>query len=147
MAVKIRLTRMGAKKRPFYRIVAADARVPRDGKYLENLGTYNPLLKKDDQNRVKLNKERVDYWISVGAQPTDTVAKFLQNLDVKFKPRKRVFKPIEKKAEEAVEKIEETKTDAEKVTKPEAIKEEKAVKEAKPAKVVEKAKEVSAEKS
>ncbi|MFT6556720.1 MULTISPECIES: 30S ribosomal protein S16 [Sneathiella] len=77
MALKIRLTRQGAKKRPFYRIVVADVRSPRDGRYIEILGTYNPMLAKDDENRVSLKEDRVKHWIEVGAQPTDRVAKFL----------------------------------------------------------------------
>lgn len=77
MALKIRLTRMGAKKRPFYRIVVADVRSPRDGRYLERLGTYNPMLDKTDENRVVLNEERIKYWLGTGAQPTDRVQGFL----------------------------------------------------------------------
>ena len=71
MAIAIRLSRGGAKKRPYYRIVAADNRAPRDGKYLEQIGTYNPLLAKDDEKRVQLNEDRARYWLSVGAQPSD----------------------------------------------------------------------------
>lgn len=74
MAVKIRLTRMGDKDAPFYRLVATDSRVARDGKYIEKLGTYNPLLK---ENNIQLNTERVQYWLSVGAQPTDTAKELL----------------------------------------------------------------------
>ena len=77
MAVAIRLSRGGAKKRPYYRIVVSDTRSPRDGKYLEQIGTYNPLLAKDDENRVKLIEDRVRYWLGVGAQPTDRVLRFL----------------------------------------------------------------------
>ena len=79
MAMKIRLARGGSKKRPFYSIVAADARMPRDGRFLEKLGTYSPLLPKDSEDRVKLNVERVQYWLSQGAQPTDRVQRFLEN--------------------------------------------------------------------
>ena len=78
MAVAIRLARHGAKKRPYYWIVAADRRAPRDGRFLEKLGTYNPLLPKDHENRVTLNEERIRYWLSVGAQPTDRVSRFLE---------------------------------------------------------------------
>ncbi len=100
MAVKIRLTRMGSKKRPFYRIVAANSTSPRDGKFLERLGTYNPLLNKEDENRVKLDNERVNYWLSVGAQPTETVGKFLGLAsEVNFTPKPKVFKAVEKKEE------------------------------------------------
>ncbi len=77
MSLKIRLARGGAKKKPFYFIVAADGRSPRDGRYIEKLGSYNPLLKRDDANRVQYNEERVKHWLSVGAQPTDRVARFL----------------------------------------------------------------------
>lgn len=77
MAVAIRLSRGGAKKRPYYRIVVADSRYSRDGKYLEQIGTYNPLLAKDSGERVKLNEDRARHWLSVGAQPSDRVARFL----------------------------------------------------------------------
>ncbi len=78
MAMKIRLARGGSKKRPFYRIVAADSRMPRDGRYIERLGTYNPLLPKDSDERVKMNVERIQYWLSEGAQVTDRVSRFLE---------------------------------------------------------------------
>ena len=78
MAMKIRLARGGSKKRPFYSIVAADSRMPRDGRFIEKLGTYNPLLAKDSEDRVKMNVERVQYWIGQGAQPTDRVARMLE---------------------------------------------------------------------
>lgn len=77
MATKIRLTRMGAKKRPFYRIVVTNSRNARDGAYIERLGSYNPLLPRDDENRVVLNVERAKYWLGTGAQPTDRVARIL----------------------------------------------------------------------
>ena len=77
MSVKIRLARGGAKKRPYYYIVAATTTSPRDGRYIEQVGTYNPMLKKDDEARVNLNIERCKYWLSVGALPTDRVARFL----------------------------------------------------------------------
>ncbi len=77
MAVKIRLARGGAKKRPYYRVVVADARAPRDGRYIEKVGTHNPLLPKDHEDRVKLDAERITYWLGQGAQPTDRVARFL----------------------------------------------------------------------
>ena len=79
MATKIRLARGGAKKRPFYRIVVADVRAPRDGAFIEKLGTYNPLLPKDSAERIKYDAERVKYWLSVGAKPTDSVARFLRS--------------------------------------------------------------------
>ncbi len=76
MSLKIRLSRGGAKKRPFYKIVLADSRSPRDGKFLEKLGTYNPMLPRDHAERLVLKDERIKHWLSVGAQPTDRVAKF-----------------------------------------------------------------------
>ena len=82
MAVRIRLARGGAKKRPFYRIVAADARSPRDGRFLEKLGTYNPLLPSEAGNRVVLDEERVRYWLSQGAQVSDRVARFLDKAGI-----------------------------------------------------------------
>ena len=83
MAVSIRLSRGGAKKRPYYRIVVADARSPRDGSFIEKIGTYNPLLGKDDEKRVVLDAERAKHWIQNGAQPTDRVARFLDQAGVK----------------------------------------------------------------
>lgn len=77
MAVALRMARHGAKKRPFYHIVAADSRSARDGKYLERVGTYNPMVEKDHADRVRLNDERIKYWLSVGAQPSDRVARIL----------------------------------------------------------------------
>ena len=78
MAMKIRLARGGSKKRPFYSIVAADSRMPRDGRFIEKLGTYNPLLPKDSEDRVKMDIERVQHWLSKGAQPTDRIARMLE---------------------------------------------------------------------
>ena len=78
MAMKIRLARGGSKKRPHYSIVAADSRMARDGRFIEKLGTYNPQLAKDDENRIKMDMERVQYWLGTGAQPTDRVSRFLE---------------------------------------------------------------------
>ncbi len=78
MSMKIRLARGGSKKRPHYSIVATDSRMPRDGRFLEKLGTYDPLLAKDNEGRVKMDLDRVQYWIGQGAQPTDRVARFLE---------------------------------------------------------------------
>ena len=86
MAVALRLSRGGSKKRPFFRIVAADIRAPRDGRYLERLGTYNPMKDKDDPERVMLNKERIKYWLSVGAKPTQRVQNFLAKEKLAEKP-------------------------------------------------------------
>lgn len=77
MALKIRLARGGAKKRPYYSIVIADVRAPRDGRFIEKVGTYNPLLAKDDEKRVTFKMDRVKHWLGVGAKPTDRVARFL----------------------------------------------------------------------
>ncbi|MFZ7092477.1 30S ribosomal protein S16 [Primorskyibacter sp. 2E233] len=85
MAIKIRLARGGSKKRPFYRIVAADSRMPRDGRFIEKLGTYNPLLPKDSEERVNMDVERIQYWLGQGAQTTDRVARFLEAAGVTAK--------------------------------------------------------------
>lgn len=77
MSLKLRLARGGAKKRPYYRIVVADVRSPRDGRFIEKVGTFNPLLPKDHADRVTMNEERVKYWLGVGARPTDRVNRFL----------------------------------------------------------------------
>jgi small subunit ribosomal protein S16 len=108
MSIKIRLARAGSKKRPFYRVVAADSRMPRDGRFIEKLGTYNPLLNKDDDNRVKLDLERIKEWLSKGAQTSDRISRLLENLEVlpkkirnnpiKAKPKKEAEEP---KAEES----------------------------------------------
>ena len=82
MSLKIRLARGGAKKRPHYRIVVADSRMPRDGRYIERLGTYDPLLTKDNESRVTLKDERIRYWLDKGAKPTDRVAKFLGTAEI-----------------------------------------------------------------
>ncbi|APZ52996.1 30S ribosomal protein S16 [Salipiger abyssi] len=78
MALKIRLARGGSKKRPHYAIVVADSRMPRDGRFIEKVGTYNPLLAKDDERRVNMDVERIQYWIGQGAQTTDRVSRFLE---------------------------------------------------------------------
>jgi small subunit ribosomal protein S16 len=82
MSVKIRLARGGAKKRPFYHIVIADANAPRDGKFIERVGTYNPMLPADHADRIKLVTERLTYWLGNGAQPTDRVARFLAKAEL-----------------------------------------------------------------
>ena len=107
MSISIRLSRGGAKKRPYYRIVVANSRSPRDGKYLEQIGTYNPLLAKDSAERVKINEDRARYWIGVGAQPTDRVARFLDAAGIKERaPRNNPKKgePGEKAKERAEER-------------------------------------------
>ncbi|KEO91689.1 30S ribosomal protein S16 [Erythrobacter longus] len=112
MAVAIRLSRGGAKKRPYYRIVVSDSRSPRDGKYLEQIGTYNPLLAKDNPERVKLNEDRARHWLSVGAKPSDRVHRFFDaagilERDARNNPNKG--KPGEKAVERAEEKAEKLK--------------------------------------
>lgn len=111
MSTKIRLARGGSKKRPFYSIVVADVRSPRDGRFIEKLGTYNPLLSKDDENRIQYKEDRVKHWLSVGAQPTDRVARFLaagglydwkaSNNPNKAKPGTKALERIEEKKEKA----------------------------------------------
>ncbi len=86
MAVRIRLSRGGSKKRPFYRIVAADSRAPRDGRFIEKLGTYNPLLPQEHEQRLVVNAERVKYWLGIGALPTDRLAKLFSNLGLTKAP-------------------------------------------------------------
>ena len=107
MSLKLRLSRGGTKKRPFYHIVVADARSPRDGRFIEKLGTFNPLLAKDNEGRVVLNNERATHWLSVGAQPTDRVLRFLDaagltKREARNNPNKGV--PGEKAKERAEEK-------------------------------------------
>ncbi|MBR3501425.1 MAG: 30S ribosomal protein S16 [Alphaproteobacteria bacterium] len=87
MAVRIRLSRGGSKKRPYYHIVAADQRAPRDGRYIEKLGAYNPLLPQDDENRLVLDKEKVAAWLSKGAQPTERLQKLFANLGICAAPK------------------------------------------------------------
>ena len=82
MSLKIRLARGGAKKRPFYRIVVADSRMPRDGRFIERVGTYNPMLPKEHPDRVELKTERIQHWLSVGARPSDRVARFLGGAEI-----------------------------------------------------------------
>ena len=116
MAMKIRLARGGSKKRPFYRIVAADSRMPRDGRFIEKLGTYNPLLPKDSEERVKMNMERVQYWLGHGAQPTDRVSRMLEAAGVlakkersnpnKGEPGQKAKDRAEEKASKAAEATE-----------------------------------------
>ena len=89
MSLKIRLSRAGAKKRPFYRLVVADTRKPRDGRFLERLGTYDPMLPKDHPERVRLNEERIRHWLGVGAKPSDRVARFLGAAEIIPMPAQR----------------------------------------------------------
>ncbi|MFT3977823.1 MAG: 30S ribosomal protein S16 [Sphingomonas bacterium] len=112
MAISIRLSRGGSKKRPYYRIVVADARSPRDGKFIEKIGNYNPLLKKDDEKRVVLNVDRAKHWLGVGAQPTDRVARFLDAAGVRERAARsnpKKGEPGEKAKERAEERAEKLK--------------------------------------
>jgi len=112
----MRLSRGGSKKRPYYKIVVSNSRAPRDGKYLEQVGTYNPLLAKDNADRVRLIEDRVRYWIGVGAQPTDRVARMLDKAGIKERaatvnpnkgePGKKAKDRAEEKAEKAREAAE-----------------------------------------
>ena len=105
MAVALRLSRGGSKKRPYFRIVAADIRAPRDGRYLERLGTYNPMKEKDDPERVTLNTERIKYWLSVGAKPTERVQKFLAAQKLADKPTITKQTKQDKPKKKTLEKI------------------------------------------
>ncbi len=115
MALKIRLARGGSKKRPYYRIVVADIRMPRDGRFIEKVGSWNPMLARDDEKRVVLDEERIKHWLGVGAKPTDRVHRFLDAAGIlKREPRnnpekakwgkKRVEREEEKKAAAAAAK-------------------------------------------
>ena len=89
MALKIRLARGGAKKRPYYRIVVAEATSPRDGRFIEKVGTYNPMLPREHEDRIRLIDDRIKHWISVGAKPTDRVARFLGEAKIIAMPEVR----------------------------------------------------------
>jgi small subunit ribosomal protein S16 len=126
MAIALRLSRGGSKKRPYYRVVATDSRSPRDGKYLEQIGTYNPLLAKDDESRVKLVEDRVRYWLGVGGQPTDRVARMLDKAGIKERvatnnpQRAEPGKKAKERAEDRASKLaeaEEAKREAEEAAK------------------------------
>ena len=112
MAVSMRLSRGGSKKRPYYRIVIADARRPRDGNFIEKIGTYNPLLAKDDEKRVQIDTDRAKHWLEVGAQPTDRVLRFLDAAGLKERAARNnpnKAKPGEKATERAEERAEKAK--------------------------------------
>lgn len=143
MAVRIRLSRGGSKKRPFYRIVAADQRAPRDGRFIEKLGTYNPLLPKDHAERLVVDSEKVLAWIQKGAQPTERLQKLFANLGLckapviheqpkKSAPRAKTLERIkekEEKAKAAAEAAAAAKAEAEAAAKAEAEAAEQAVAE------------------
>jgi len=121
MSVKIRLARGGAKKRPYYRIVVTDSRMPRDGRFIEKIGHYNPMLPKDHENRVGVDAEKAAEWIKKGAQPTDRVARFLKDAGVyewKAGNNPKKAEPGEKAKERAAERAE--KEEAKKAAEAEA---------------------------
>lgn len=134
MSVAIRLSRGGAKKRPYYRIVVSDSRSPRDGKYLEQIGTYNPMLPKESGERVKLNEDRARHWLSVGAQPTDRVHRFFDAAGILERaPRNNPKKgepgeAAKERAEEKAAKIAEAE-EAAKAAEAEAVDDEVAAEE------------------
>jgi small subunit ribosomal protein S16 len=123
MPTRIRLARGGSKKRPYYRIVVSDVRAPRDGRFIEKIGTYNPMLAKDHPERVTLLEERVRHWLAQGAQPTDRVARFLDAAGIKERPARSNPKKAEpgKKAQERAEERRQREADkAEAAAEPEA---------------------------
>ena len=123
MAMKIRLSRAGSKTRPFYRIVAADSRMPRDGRFIEKLGTYNPLLPKDSEDRVKMDMERVQHWLDQGAQPTDRIARMLEAAGVREKTERnnpQKGEPGKKAKDRAEEKAAKSAAASEAPAEPEA---------------------------
>ena len=150
MSIKIRLARHGAKKRPYYRIVVADVRAPRDGRFIDRVGSYNPMLPKDSEDRVKLDVEKIKEWLGKGAQPTERVARFLGaaglwdwkagNNPIKGKPGAAAMQLIKDKEEraaarkeaeaEAAEAAKEAKAAAEAAAKEAAAAEKEAAKEA-----------------
>ena len=148
MSVSLRLSRGGSKKRPFFRIVAADIRAPRDGRYIERLGTYNPMREKDDPQRIYLNLERIKYWISVGAQPTDRVKSFLAKEGLvektpipkqtkQDKPKKKTIEKLKAKEEKlkAAKEMEKAAEQASAASTEDKPAEAAAPAESKPAKV------------
>ena len=149
MALKLRLARHGAKKRPYYRIVAADSRAPRDGRFIDIVGSYNPMLPKDSEDRVKLDVEKCQDWLKKGARPTDRVARFLGaaglwewkagNNPEKGKPGQKALERIEERKEKA-----EARKIAEEEAKEAAKEAAKAAKEAEKA-AAEEAKNAPAE--
>ena len=112
MSLKIRLARGGTKKRPFFRIVIADSRMPRDGRFVERVGTYNPMLPKKHPSRVELKTERIKHWIAVGAKPSDRVARFLGKFDVIPMPTIRDQTKKNKPKAKALERLKEAEEKA-----------------------------------
>ena len=134
MSLKIRLSRGGAKKRPFYRVVVADSRSPRDGRFIERIGSYNPMLQKDDPNRFIINEERAKHWLGVGAQPSDRMARELSALGLVEKPdipeQTKKDKPRAKTLERMKENEEKEKAIADAPAAEETLAKKAAVKEA-----------------
>ena len=134
MALKIRLARGGAKKRPFYRIVVAEASAPRDGRYVERVGTYNPMVPKDHEQRLTLKSERITYWLGQGAQPTERVQKMLAGAGlteapvIREQPKKSA--PGKKRAEREAEAAEAAAAAAEEAAAAESAVEEAPAEEA-----------------
>jgi len=113
MALALRLARGGAKKRPYYRLVVADSRMPRDGRYIEKVGTYNPMLAKDDEKRVILMEDRIKHWLGEGAKPSDRVSRFLEAAGIIEAGKKRNNPNKGKPGQKALDLIEEKKEKAE----------------------------------
>ena len=136
MATKIRLARGGSKKRPYYHIVVADVRSPRDGRFIEQIGHWNPMLGKDNENRVGLNEERVKFWLESGAKPTDRVHRFLDEAGLlKREPRNnpnkaKLGKKAQERVDEAAAKAEEAAAEAAAAAEEAAVAEETASEEA-----------------
>jgi len=138
--MKIRLARGGSKKRPFYRIVATDSRMPRDGRFIEKLGTYNPLLPKDSEDRVKMDIDRIKHWLDQGAQPTDRISRMLEAAGVlekkeranlkKGEPGKKAQERAEEKAAKATAAAEAAAAPAEEAPAEEAVAEDAPAEEA-----------------
>ena len=126
MSLRIRLSRGGAKKRPFYRIVIADSRSPRDGRFIEKIGTYNPMLQKENPARVSIDIDRAKHWLGVGALPSERVAKFLANVDLIKIPERREQTKQQLPKKKAQERLEAEK---EALAAKEAVMDEPAVEE------------------
>ena len=129
MSLKLRLTRGGAKKRPYYRIVVADSRMPRDGRYIERVGTYNPMLPQEHPERIKLNDERIKHWLGVGAKPSDRVARFLGQAEIIPLPEIRETPKKSAPRAKAQERIREAEEAAKAAAEAAAQTEEAAVEE------------------
>lgn len=129
MSLKLRLSRGGAKKRPYYRIVVADSRMPRDGRFIERVGTYNPMLPQEHPERIKLNDERIKHWLGVGAKPSDRVARFLGQAEIIPLPEIRETPKKSAPRAKAQERIREAEEAAKAAAEAAAQTEEAAVEE------------------